>query len=395
MFQGSTHLEVLILHEKDLPYIGVHTAYMVLICCDKQVLDAEACEANQLGYTALSSAVPSMPGIYYDLLWLENGALSVSLQHRYEVIKTGLHYVMFVNCHEEGTPAMALSGTVTWINPDGYLAGSEAKLIPFYLALGGVYSLFLSLWILYCAWKKDLIIILHYAIAVVLVLGTATAFANASMLSAANESGYVCTSCAVTWASLSTLHALSLRVLALVVAMGLAVAIPWWDVEPRQRWGVLILCLAYLVAEGAQNFAIAVNPIADSSGRAPVLFMLPVNLANTAFLIAIFVELIRTIHMMRDDGEREKFRMYMIHLLFLFGVAAAALFFYIVQLLVQWRDVRDLTWHFDWIFEASWETSMLLIVVILCIMWYPRPLIKSFAYQEQEPLDWRPPRLVD
>ncbi len=83
----------------------------------------------------------------------------------------------------------------------------------------------------------------------------------------------------------------------------------------------------------------------------------------------------------------------MSHLLFLFSLAALGMIFYIIQLLSQWRDVIDITWHFDWIINtAAWDVAMLVIVVFLMWLWLPSEEIKVLMYHERVPLEWRPER---
>ncbi len=189
-----------------------------------------------------------------------------------------------------------------------------------------------------------------------------------------------------------TLHSLSLRVFALLLAMGLSIMFPWWDMERRQRWVLVVLSVTYTAAAGGQNMMAALAQVDDNSGRKPVVLLLPVNLANTAFFIYIFVELIRTIHMARDEGDRDKFKMYVSHLLFLFGIAGFGMLVYIVQLLVQWRDISDVTWQFDWMFPALWDTCMLAVLYLLAYLWLPSDEVKNLVYVDRAPLEWRPQR---
>lgn len=80
-------------------------------------------------------------------------------------------------------------------------------------------------------------------------------------------------------------------------------------------------------------------------------------------------------------------------MLFLFTLAIVGMFFYIVQLLGQWRDVIDITWHFDWIINiAAWDVAMLLIVVVFMWLWLPCDEIKAIMYHQRAPLEWRGPR---
>lgn len=390
------HIEALIFHEEDLPYIGVHTPYTVLLCCDREVYAAQACTHEQLGYTALTSAVAHHTDIYYKLVYFGKGQSKASLVHTYEVQKTGLHYVIFVNCAEKGGPSATLQGSLTWLNPDGFLSGSQGRLIAYFFVLGAVYAVTIALWIALLHRRRHQIILLHHALTTLLVLGALSTFAHAIVLFAENQTGHSCVPCAVSWAVLETMFSLALRGMALILALGLSIVCHWWDVERRQRVGLLVLTFAYVAAVGGQNLLIAISSLSDSSGRAPIFLMLPVNLVNTAFLITIFVELIRTIHMCRDDGEREKFKTYVKHLIFFFSVAAAALLFYIVQLLVQWRDVADLTWSFDWLFQATWDTAMFCIICVFVAFWFPSSNVKDMAFQELPPLEWRPQRrLID
>jgi hypothetical protein len=79
------------------------------------------------------------------------------------------------------------------------------------------------------------------------------------------------------------------------------------------------------------------------------------------------------------------------HLLFLFALAGLGLLFYVIQLLVQWRDVIDITWKFEWAINyACWDAAMLVIVLVLMWLWLPSPEVKALAYQDRAPLEWRP-----
>jgi hypothetical protein len=152
---STGHVEVLVFHEEDLAYIGVHGAYQVLLCCDRDVLGAKACEPEQLGYTALASAVPRHPDIFYRLMWFDDSQPVARVAHRYIVPRDGLYYIIFVNCAAEGSSPPRLSGQVSWLNSVGYLAGSTTNLITFGLGLGTAYIVAMCTWILLLWVRRD------------------------------------------------------------------------------------------------------------------------------------------------------------------------------------------------------------------------------------------------
>jgi hypothetical protein len=286
-----------------------------------------------------------------------------------------------------------VNGTVAWLNIPGFLAGADLQLAMFQSAMSGLYAFVLSAWILVLWWRWDRMIFIHLLLVGILVLGCLSELSRAVHLLSMNGSGTVCWSCAIVSVVFDTFHSLGLRMFALFVAAGLTINVPWWETERRQRIIVGLLALAYVVAVGGQNAMTVLNQVGDNSGRRPVLMILPVNLANTAFIIYIFVELIRSIHHTRDEGDREKFKLYVSHILFLFALACAGMVFYIVQLLGQWRDVLDITWPFEWMINtAAWDGAMLLIVVFLLWLWFPCEEIKALVYHERAPLEWRPAR---
>lgn len=391
-FAGAGHVEALVFHEEDLAYVGVHTPYNTLLCCDREVRDAGACQTEQMGYTALSSAVLHMPEVFYELIWFEDRQLETSLSHTYQVTRDGLYYVIFVNCNESNAGQTRLSGRVVWRNRDGFLDGSDAWLVPCYLGLGAVASLCAMGWGLLMYVRQEGVVLIDYGVMVLHVAAALAAFTRAANVGSLDETGLVCVPCALLSVVCATLFALALRVFALLVAMGLTVLAPWWDLERRQKLILVVLTVAYLLAAGGQNVLIALSAGATSSSNQTVFLMLPVNMANTAFIIAIFVELVQSIQLARDDGEREKFRKFVSHLLFLFAVAGSAMFFYVLQLLVQWRDVSELTWKFDFVFGFVWDAAMYGCVLCFSYAWMPGEDTKALIYREQVPFNWRPER---
>ncbi len=203
-----------------------------------------------------------------------------------------------------------MDGTVTWLNVPGFLAGADAQLAVFEGVMGAVYAGVLAAWISLLWWRWDRVIFIHLLLSAILVLGLLSELSRAMHLASMNGAGTLCWTCAMTVVVFDTLHSLSIRLFALFVAMGLTVTVPWWETERRQRIAVCLLSVAYLVAVGGQNGMTMLSQVADNSGRRPVLMILPVNLANTAFLIYIFVELVRTIHFTRDEGDMAKFKVF-------------------------------------------------------------------------------------
>ena len=381
------HVEFFVFHEQDIAYIGVHTPYNVLVCCDREVYNAQACSEKQLGFSALTSS--AMKHVYYQLVYFEKGQVESELHHKYIVRRTGLHYVLWVNCNESHAGLTDISGSVVYENPTGFLGGSTINFIPFYLTLSGCYALLLGVWIAFLMIRKEQVILIHHGITLLLIVGMLAGLARASELDGQNETGVLCAPCTVTAVFFATLHSTMLRAFALFVALGLSIVLPWWGLDtPRQRYAAIILTVGYFLVAGSQN-GVASFAEADSSGRKPVFLLLPLNIINSCFFVWIFLELVRTIHMIRDEGHRDKFKQYVAHLLFLLSITGLALFFYIVQLLVQWRNATDTTWKFAWAFDASWDVMIYIVMLVLCVLWWPRPFVLGLSYREMQPFEWR------
>jgi hypothetical protein len=97
------HVEVLIFHEEDLAYIGIHGPYQMFLCCDKEVMNARGCTSEFLGFTGLTTPVKLRNDIFYKLLPFDASQDAVSFATRYYVQRDGLYYIIFVNCNEKVT----------------------------------------------------------------------------------------------------------------------------------------------------------------------------------------------------------------------------------------------------------------------------------------------------
>lgn len=375
-------------HEEDLAYVGVHTPYTVLLCCDREVLDAGACEQKQLGYTALTSA--ALRHVNYRLVHFDAGSSVSTLEQYVNVSRTGLHYVIFVNCNESHAGDSLVSGRAVWRNPAGFLSGSDVNFIFFYSGLSAVYCALGVAWSALLYIRRQHAILLQFAISLLFFIGALSCFSVSLELSAQNDSGIICVPCTLLSVFSSSLFGTMLRFFALVVALGLSIVVPWWGLEtPRQRYSVLLLTLAYFVVSFLQAAVSSFSEIGDSSGRRSVFLLLPLNILNSCFFVWVFLELVRTIHTVREDGDRDKNKQYVAHLLFLFSATGAALFFYIVQLLVQWRNANDASWTFEWVLSGGWDIMMLGILCVFAILWWPSEFIKTLAFRPQEPFNWR------
>ncbi|CAI0552290.1 unnamed protein product [Linum tenue] len=169
MQQKTGLLEALIVPIKDRDKIGGSYLNSTAICCTPELANSGSCKVGEVIIHDDPNSSPDGPKRLQTFFEGNNEVAEMVLQ-TVEITHDGMYYLYFMFCDPEllGT---TISGRTVWRNPDGYLPGKMAPLMPFsgfmslaYLGLGLVWFLWFTRY-----WKD--VIQLHFHITAVIGLG--------------------------------------------------------------------------------------------------------------------------------------------------------------------------------------------------------------------------------
>ncbi|CAN0923786.1 Transmembrane protein 87B [Linum grandiflorum] len=280
MQQKTGLVEALIVRVNDRDKIGGSYLNTTAICCTPELAGNGSCKVGEVIIWSGSSNSPEGPKRLQTFFEGKNEVAELVLQ-TVGITHDGMYYLYFMFCDPEliGT---TVSGRTVWRNPDGYLPGKMAPLMPFagfmslaYLGLGLVWFLWFTRY-----WKD--VIQLHFHITAVIGLGMcemALWYFEYANFNSNGSRPLAVTFWAVTFSAVKKTVS---RLLLLVVSMGYGVVKPTLG---ALTFKVLLLGAAYFVASEALGLFENLGNINDFYGKARLILVLPVAVLDACFIV--------------------------------------------------------------------------------------------------------------
>jgi hypothetical protein len=367
-------------------------AQVTYLCCTQKLLTANKCGSDSarpftpiVNESFISTLGPDM--FRYDLLEFNSSSETASHTRRWNVTTSGIYYLFMVNCNIRSERQVSITGTVTWMNPYGYLPGEQYPFLPFYGVLSLAY-LVLGIWwftVSACHWRR--LLQLQYAIAGVIFLGMTESatwyFDNLDYdVTGQNSMGAI-----VFGILASTVKRTVSRVLVLVVSLGFGVVKPTLGAK---RYQVAVLGTLYLVFSLCLSIVENWNHAEQVPWTTVVFLVVPVALLDTVFYWWIFVSILTTITQLRVRKQTMKISMYRWLFNVLVGSVAVSAVAIVYQMFVVAFSSIDDRWRTWWMWNAFWQ--LLYFGLLLVIAWLWRPVTNNTRYSYGDP-DSKP--LVD
>lgn len=281
--------------------------------------------------------------------------------------------------------SMDFTGTLTVMNPYGYLPAVLYGLLPFngFLAVG--YAA-LDIFFVFLVFKySSQALRLHYGILFITILGTVGSGTWFGAFYSLNESGdpvaYPYPPLFTAAIVLDTLMKTLARVTLLVVCMGYGTVRP--SLQRSETVIVSILAFGYLVAGIGDQINQETSNGSDF-GRKPTLWAFLQLVCNLAFIMWIQVSLESIIKELRTQQQSAKLSMYK---QLAWTLASFVVFFTVLTTIVVLSHFGVFEWsvQWEWIQLVAWPVLNFIVCLAMCIIWRPTSTSSQYAYSTQLP----------
>ncbi|CAI0552288.1 unnamed protein product [Linum tenue] len=368
MQQKTGLLEALIVPIKDRDKIGGSYLNSTAICCTPELANSGSCKVGEVIIHDDPNSSPDGPKRLQTFFEGNNEVAEMVLQ-TVEITHDGMYYLYFMFCDPEllGT---TISGRTVWRNPDGYLPGKMAPLMPFsgfmslaYLGLGLVWFLWFTRY-----WKD--VIQLHFHITAVIGLGMsemALWYFEYANFNANGSRPAAITFWAVTFSAVKKTVS---RLLLLVVSMGYGVVRPTLGALTLK---VLLLGVGYFMASEALGLFENLGNINDFYGKARLILVLPVAVLDACFIVWIFSALSQTLEKLQVRRSGAKFVLYQKFTNSLAASVLVSIAWIGYELYFNAADPLGELWRRAWIIPAFWALLAYMLLIVVCVLWAPSP----------------------
>ncbi|KAL8218035.1 hypothetical protein R6Q57_021408 [Mikania cordata] len=366
MQQSTGVVEAIIVEVNNRDKIGGPFLKSNAICCTPELASDGSCKVGEV-IIRQDPDNPDWPKRIQTPFGWKNEEAKMLLQ-TVEINRTGMYYLYFMFCDPQLNGTIITSGRTVWRNPDGYLPGKMAPLLPFYGFMSLAYLILGLLWFVRFVqhWKD--IIQLHYHITIVIGLGMcemALWYYDYANFNVTGSRPIGITLWAVTFSACKKTFS---RLLLLVVSMGYGVVRPTLGCIILK---VLLLGFIYFLASEALELFENVGNINEFSGKAGVFLVLPVALLDSCFILWIFSSLSKTLEKLqirKSIGKLELYRKFTNALALSVLVSVAWIGY---ELYFNASDPLSELWVRAWIIQAFWDVLAYILLVVTCFLWSP------------------------
>ena len=281
----------------------------------------------------------------------------------------GIYYTMLANCGKNSTE-MRVNGTLTALNPYGYLPGEAFPLLNFYKLLAGFYCLLLFIWTAtICMHRDSTIPLQNWVITSVLLTSLLEYTLTFALCEYINLFGYqpglLVLSAAVTKGVKDTF----IRVLMLAIAKGVGVVRN--SVGMATGLAIAMLAIAYLTAHLMYEKVLYRNLHHHASNEGKYFTPVFLSICSTVFFYWTYISLLAVRKELKTVKQGFKLRKMkeVAVILVVTGIWAVAWVGF--QNFFMLTRSQDEYWHFHWLFEGMWQLVFLFVVSSLTWLWRP------------------------
>mmetsp|Transcript_25089 Transcript_25089/g.35147 ORF Transcript_25089/g.35147 Transcript_25089/m.35147 type:complete len:522 (-) Transcript_25089:729-2294(-) len=372
---NDSSVGVFVFHSDATNHIGVKVDDKIFLCCSESLFEKHDCGNASVGEVIWSP--------HPLLLVVENTTFTegntISVKQKYNIKESGMYYVYFVNCKASGLGRVTVDGTVTFMNPYGYLNGEMYYFMPFYLSLAIFYFLFMIVWLVLSFKHRKQLLTLQNCIAGVIFLGFIEGLTLYFDDLGYNISGENFVGAMIMGVIISTVKRTISRVLVLVVSLGYGVVKPTLG---STSYKIVMLGVLYFIFSGTLNIVELVQRTTVVSLTALFLLVFPVALLDTWFYWWIVMSLLRTISQLQLRKQIIKLNMYKRFLMTLIITGIVSSLMIVAEAIVTVSTDSDDTWQSNWIWTAFWLLFYLAILLAIAILWRPVSNNTRYAYSE-------------
>eukprot|EP00298_Acanthocystis_sp_HF-20_P011127 c19243_g1_i1.p1 GENE.c19243_g1_i1~~c19243_g1_i1.p1 ORF type:complete len:485 (-),score=140.09 c19243_g1_i1:114-1568(-) len=348
-------------------------------CCTEDLSGrVRGCEESLLGTAIISET--TVPVIQtHDVPWLKNES-AVFVNYTFIVEKTGRYYFMLSSCLAS-TGDVTMTGTISWINPFGYLPGELFPLVSLYQYLSLGYLFLGIVWFFLCVMYRQELLRLQYYVFAVIDLGfleyTAWYFDYVNF----NETGSRSMTSTTFAVLLSSTKRSFSRVLVLVVCMGYGILTPTLTVGQYRK--VLGLGIVYFAFSSVHDILISYSQVTFVVQEIRVFFLFPLAALDSIFFLWILQEISVNIEYLTVNQQVAKLSIFKNFWLILVLTAIFSVCWASFQIYSSvWMNEDDY-WQYIWVFDGIWHIIYFFVLLTIAFLWRPSSQTKAYALSEQ------------
>lgn len=374
-------LQLLVSHSATFEHIGFRDGDGNRhFCCTQELLDhnVQGCDAQNLG-KAIISPHAKPPIQVGNVIW-DSSNPSVTFSHKFSIPVSGRYYLLFSSCLNS-TGDVTMDGSITWMNPYGYLPGELYHFIPmfYYLALG--YLVLGVVWGLLCLiYRNDLLTLQHH-VTFVIILGLLETTIWYHDYTSFNSTGSRRVGPVIGGVLLSSVKRTLSRLLVLIVCMGYGVMKP--ALSSSQRTKVICLGLVYFVFSSVYDIISSYSQMTFIMQHVRAFFLLPVAALDSLFFLWILQEISSNIQQLTERRQKAKLLVYRRFWQILVTTGVFSVMWAIYQVFVTMATKEDERWDSLWAFEGMWHVLYFGVLVAIAFLWRPSENAAAYAYSEQ------------
>uniref|UniRef100_A0A6U0UN44 Transmembrane protein 87A n=1 Tax=Pinguiococcus pyrenoidosus TaxID=172671 RepID=A0A6U0UN44_9STRA len=410
-YKDTAAMDVAILEHRHYGKVGVKMDNeATYYCCTERAISVGACNTTHLGHMLCSTpsgkcetedglmmvAQVTLPPLIREENSTAPTEAVFETTSKYPVTKTGYYY-LFMSACDRDAGEVVVHGQTVWMNPWGYLPGTEWGNLPFFGSMAIIYLFIGLVWtVLMFRFMQELIAV-QFWISLVLLLAMIETAAKYFAYDEWNMSGSQHLG-GMMFALLVGISKQALsRVLVLMVSTGYGIVKPSLG---DMLYGMLALGGLYFIFALGQGLMVKL-PAGDatigSSSWAYSSFLFLIILVQSTidvtFYAWILQELTNTIQYLKQRRQEIKLKLFrrfraVLILSAVFSVAWAIT----TVALVRTKDREQEHWKIQWALDAVWEVCYLVIFIGMCILWRPSANSQRYMYSvqlgtEEDPFD--------
>jgi hypothetical protein len=370
--QAPAFVQAIIFHNEELE--NVHRAADTgRFCCTHRNA------GSQYGcYVAGEFMMTYQPLYKIDLALPANGS-AVTLRGRYDIDKTGLHYLMYSSCQLEAGDVF-IDGHNAWMNPYGYLSGELYYNKPFFLGMLIVYSVVLVFWLGLLAKFRDEVLPVQGHICGVIILALLEVLLWYCEYTKFNDDGYRPMPLMVSAIIIGTIKKTVSRLLVLVVCMGYGIVRPNLGSRACQ---VVLFGIVYCTFSSILDVIKALSHDYDVSGGFFIFVIIPVAVLDSIFYLWTFISLYDVVAQLEERRQTVKLQLYR-RFIWVLGICLVfSCVWVLYQMYFLYANLFPTYWEYAWLFDAYWYILSLAILLAIMYLWAPNENSKRYAYYEE------------
>jgi len=281
----------------------------------------------------------------------------------------GIYYTLLANCGGNSSEVQ-VNGTLTALNPYGYLPGEAIPLLNFYKLLAGLYSLLLFIWTATVCLHRDSTTPLQtWVISSVLVTSLLEYTLTFALCDYINLFGYQPLLLVLPAAITKGIKDTFIRVLMLTIAKGVGVV--RHSIGKATAFAIAILAISYLTAHLMYEKVLYRNLHHHASSEGKYFTPVFLSICSTVFFYWTYISLLavrKELKAVKQGFKLGKMKE-VAGVLVVTGIWAVAwVGFQNYFILTRSQDEY---WHFHWLFEGMWQLVFLFVICALTWLWWP------------------------